>query len=237
MSMNNHWYDLYKLGGIASHVIAILLVGEIFVYALIPDRSTPGEIFALFQDSTLAGLLFFDLLGMISYLLYIPLVLSFYMVLRQSSESIMVVATFLFFVGITVFFATNTGFALLSLSRQYEIAKTQEEREILLAACQTMITLFDVHAFMVSYVIVSAAWTMMAFVMLRSSLFSRITAYAGILAGLSGILAEILENISEAFVMIAISFYFAAIVFLIIWVVLSGRRLYQLGINPGYADS
>ena len=235
--MHNRWSNLYKSSGIASHAVAILLIGEIFVYALIPDRSMPKEIFALFQESSLAGLLFFDLLGLISYLLYIPLIISFYVALRRYSESIMAVATVLFFLGIAVFFASNTGFSVLSLSRQYEIAKTQEEREILLAACQTMITLFDVNAFMVSYVMVSAAWTMIAFVMLRSPFFSRITAYTGILAGLSGILAEILENISEVFVMIAISFYFTAIVFLIIWVVLSGRQLYQFGINQSHADS
>lgn len=234
--LNNRWSTLYKFGGISALMIAILLVGEILVYAIIPDRSTPIEIFALFHENSLVGLLFFDLLGMISYLLYIPLILSLYLTLRRSSESVMAVATILFLVGVAVFFATNTGFSVLSLSHQYEIAKTQEERAILLAACQTMITLFDVNAFMVSYVIVSSAWTMIAFVMLRSHHFSRITAYAGILAGVSGIIAEILENTSKAFLTVAISFYFMAIVFLLVWVLLSGKQLYKLGTNSGKAD-
>ena len=90
--LNNRWSKLYKFGGIASFFIAILLLGEIFVYAIIPDRSTPSEIFALFHDNSLVGLLFFDLLGMISYLLYIPLIISFYMTLRRFNESIMAVA-------------------------------------------------------------------------------------------------------------------------------------------------
>ena len=102
---------------------------------------------------------------------------------------------------------------------------------MLLASCQTMITLFKVNAFMVSYVIVSAAWLLIAAVMLRSKLFSRLTAVAGIIAGAAGIVAEMLEHISEAFRLVAIFLYFAAIVFLLLWVVLSGRQLYNLGVN------
>jgi hypothetical protein len=98
-----------------------------------------------------------------------------------------------------------------------------------LAAGQAMFTLFNENAFLVSYVLVSAAWTMIAGVMLRSQVFSRTTGYAGILAGAAGIVAVVLEHIlmREA-LFVAISLYFVAIVFLFIWVVLTGRRLYQL---------
>lgn len=225
---DNRWSNLCKLGGIASFVIVLILIGEILVYAIIPDRSAPNEIIALFQQAPLAGLLFFDLLGMISYILFIPLIISLYVVLRKLNETIMILATLLFLIGVAVFFANNTGFSVLSLSHQFDMARTQEEMDMILAACQTMITTFDVNAFMISYVIVSAAWTMIAFVMLRSTLFSGITAYAGILAGLSGIIAEILENTSKALLMVAISFYFAAIIFLGIWVFFTGKRLMNL---------
>jgi len=92
-------------------------------------------------------------------------------------------------------------------------------------------TLFNENAFLVSYVIVSAAWTMMSSIMLRSDVFGRITAYAGILAGAAGIVAVVLEHITPTgtLLLIAISLYFAAIVFLLIWVILAGRRLYRLG--------
>jgi hypothetical protein len=77
-------------------------------------------------------------------------------------------------------------------------------------------------------VIVSAAWAMIAWAMLRSSLFSRMTACAGILAGVSGILAVVLEHLSSNTLSVAIGLYFAAIVFLFLWMVLTGRRLYQM---------
>lgn len=100
-----------------------------------------------------------------------------------------------------------------------------------LAAGQALLTLFNVGAFQVSYVIVSAAWLIISAVMLKSSIFGRATAYAGILASATAIGAVALEHtpvIGGLFALI-ISLYFAAIVLLAIWVILTGRRLFQLG--------
>ncbi len=233
-SAASRWQGLYKLGGAAALIIAVLLLGEIVVYASIPQPATVIDHFALFRDNWLVGLLTLDLLGMIAYLLFIPTILALYVALRPTSESVMLVATVLFFVGIADFFATNTAFSVLSLSNQYAAATTDAERAMLLAAGQTMFTLFNENAFLVSYVLVSAAWTMIAGVMLRSQLFGRLTASAGILAGGAGIAAVILEHIStlRAIFVLAIALYFAALVFLFIWVVLAGRRLYRLGTIP-----
>ena len=119
---------------------------------------------------------------------------------------------------------------MLSLSSQYAAATTDAERAIYLAAGQAMLTLFDENAFLVSYVIVSASWVMISGVMLKGRVFSRVIAYAGILAGAAGIVAVVLEHIlTKEALFAAIFLYFAAIVFLILWVLLSGRQLYRLG--------
>jgi hypothetical protein len=226
---DSRWQGLHKVGGLAALVIALLLVGEIVVYTALPRPASAMEHFALFHDSWLFGLLTMDLLGMISYLLFVPVILALYMALRAASASLALVATVFFFVGIADFFATNTAFPVLSLSRQYAAATTEAERALFLAAGQTMFTLFNENAFLVSYVIVSAAWTMIACLMLRSRVFARTTALAGMLAGATGIIAVVLEHISSGLLAIAIAFYFAAVVFLLVWVILVGRRLYRLG--------
>jgi hypothetical protein len=225
------WQGLWKLGGVAALAIAVLLLGEIAVYALLPRSTTAMEHLALFHDRWLVGLLTLDLLGMISYLLFVPMILALYVVLRRTSESVMIVATAVFFVGIADFFATNTAFSMLSLSGQYANAATETERAMVLAAGQAMLTLFNENAFLVSYVIVSAAWVMISGVMLRSAVFGRLTSWAGILAGAAGIVAVVLEHITGtgALLASAIGLYFAAIVLLLIWVALAGRRLLQLG--------
>jgi Domain of unknown function (DUF4386) len=223
------WAGLYRLGGIAAFLIAALLLGEIAVYASFPRPDTVLEHFELFQENTLVGLLTLDLLGMISYLLFIPTILALYVALRRTSEAVMAVASVLFLVGIAAFFATNTAFPVLDLSERYAEAATHADRAVILAAGQAMFTLFNENAFLVSYVIVSAAWVMIGAVMLRSPLFGRASAYAGMLAGAASIVAVVLEHVSAALVNVAIPFYFAAIVSLFAWVVLIGRRLWQLG--------
>jgi hypothetical protein len=230
-SIPSHWQSLYKIGGIAGLIISALLIGEIIVYAILPRASTALEHFALFSDNWLAGLLTFDLLGMVAYLLFVPLILALYGVLRRANAALMIVATVFFFVGIAEFFATNTAFSMLTLSQQYAAATTSADRATYLAAGQAMLTLFNENAFLVSYVIVSGAWLMLSVVMLKSTVFSRITACAGILAGGAGIIAVVLEHVSatQAVLTISIFLYFAAIVFLFVWVVLTGLRLYKLG--------
>jgi hypothetical protein len=228
---DGRWKSLHKMAGIASIAIVLLLLGEVYVYSVIPNPSTTIGYMELFLKNPLFGLLHFDLLGIISYLLFIPFILSLYEVLKGKNEYITLIATVLFFIGIIVFFSTNTTFSMLSLSKQYALAGTDAERVILLASFQTMVTLFKVQAFMLSYIIVSIAWLVLGFVMFQSKHFNKFTSFMGILAGASGIIAELFENISKSLLAVAIAFYFAAIVFLFIWVLLTGRKLFKIGVN------
>lgn len=221
--------ELYTFGWVAAMLIALLLIGEFVVYASIPNPDTVSAHFELFIAAPLAGLLLFDLLGMVAYVLFIPLILALYAALRRDSLAIISTATVLFFVGIAAFFATNTGFPMLALSQEYAMAGTEAEREMLLAAGRAMIAMFDDNAFLVSYFLVSGSWTLMGAAMLRSRVFGRFAALMGLLAGLAGMVAVVLEHLPALGALsIAIAIYFLAIVFLFTWVLLLGRRLYRL---------
>ena len=228
--------SLHKFSAIAALFIVILLIGEIIVYSIYPRLQTTQEVFELFRSNWLAGFLTFDLLGIISYFLFIPFILSIFFILRHTNENLMIIGTIIFFIGIAVFFATNTSFSMLSLSNQYALAETEEEKTIILAAGQTMITLFNVNAFLVSYVIVSASWLIISIVMFKSNIFGWVTSFSGIFAGLSGIIAEIIENTIKSLLPVAISLYFAAILLLIIWVAFTGWRLHQI-VNEVYKQT
>jgi hypothetical protein len=224
---------LYRAGAVAAPLITLILLGEVAVYATFPRPVTPLEHFALFQDSWIVGLLTLDVLGMLAYLLFIPVMLALYAALHRTSEATMATATALFIVGIATFFATNTAFAVLALSQEYGVAATEAERAAILAAGHAMFSLFNDGAFLVSYVIVSASWAMVALVMLRSRTFGRAAAYAGVLGGSTGIVAVVLEHAWAALVPAAIALYFIAIVSLLAWVVLIGQRLARLASDDG----
>jgi hypothetical protein len=154
--------------------------------------------------------------------------LAVYVAVRGASEALAATAIVLFVIGVADFFATNTAFPVLALSQQYAAATTDAERAALLAAGEAMFTLFNENAFLVSYVMVSASWALLAAAMLRGPGFGQVAGWSGILAGVSGIVAVILEHLSPDLVAVAIPIYFAAIVFLIAWVVLIGRGLRRI---------
>jgi hypothetical protein len=105
---DSHLRGLYRVGGMTGLIIAVFLVCEIIMFAVWPQPSTVTGYFTLFRSNWLIGLLDLDLLGMVAYVLFVPVILALYVALRRANEAIMAIATALFYVGISVFFATNT---------------------------------------------------------------------------------------------------------------------------------
>jgi hypothetical protein len=229
----HRWAGLYRVGSVAAMLIAVLLLAEVGVYAAWPRPETALEHVELFQRDPLVGLLTLDLLGMVAYVLFIPTMLALYVALHRLAEATALVATAIFFVGITVFFATNTALPVLALSAQYGSAASEAERTALLGAGEAMFALFNETAFLTSYVMVSGAWATIAGVMLHSPDFGRAAALTGIGAGAAGVLAVLLEHLSDATIAVAIPVYFAAIALLIAWVGLVAVRLRRLSAGGG----
>lgn len=220
---------LYKVGGVTALIAAVMLPIEVIVFAVWGQPGTVVDAFTLFHNNRLLGLLEFDLLGIVIYILLVPTQLALYAALRRASASFMAIGTIFFFVGITVFFASNTNFCMLYLSDQYAAATTDVQRSMFLAAGQAMFTIFNVTAFEFSYVIVSAALLIVAAVMLRSTIFSRATAYAGILANALAVGSIAVGSIPLILMpMIGGILSLISIVFLLIWYALIARRLFQL---------
>jgi hypothetical protein len=231
------WRTLYRIGGVAAFIMVAITLSQFVAFAVAPPplEGTAAAWFEFFRGNALLGLWAFEL-SLVAYaVLSVPLALALYAALRRTSEAVMAVATALSFRGVADYLATSNAFPVLTLSNQYAAATTEAERATLLAAGQAMFTLFNENAFLVSHPIVSAAGTMIAGVLLRSSLSSRPTAYAGILVGAAGIVAVVLEHAAfvNALFALAVAQYFAAIDFLFLWVVLAGRRLYELGTSIG----
>ena len=240
---NSTWSPLYRIGGATALIAAILLPIEVIVFGILGQppstvtASTVADTFTLFHNNKLLGLLEFDLLGIVIYILLVPTLLALYAALRRASASIMAIGTIFFLIGITVYFASNTIFCMLYLSDQYAAATTDAQRAMFLAAGHVMLTIFTVTAFSFSYVMVSAALLIVAAVMLRNAVFSRATAYAGILANVLavGSIAVALTPLTFSPMMGGI-LSLISIVPLLIWFALIGRRLLQLGRSVSRED-
>jgi hypothetical protein len=223
--------SLYRLGGVAALIVAFLTVAEIVTFAFFPQPSTVSGWFELFQDSPIIGLLDFWGLELPMYAMFAIVFLALYVVLRKVSKSGMALAFTLALLGIAIFFATNNPFSMLSLSSKYAAATTDANRSALLAAGEALLANTNQRAiggFNMGLLLVSVAGLTVSSIMRRATSFRTLTAYVGILAfGLS--LADYLRQAFTSSVTIALLLILSGAFLLVIWFVLVGGRLWQLG--------
>ena len=226
------WKDLYKAGGTAALVLALLLLSEIIVFVAYPLPNTAIDYLRLFQSNRLMGLLDLYLLETLAYILYVPLFLALYLALRRANASYMALAVALAGIGIAVFLATNNPFAMLSLSDQYAAAATAAERSQFVAAGQALLANTNQRAvggLNLGLFLVSVAGLIVSVVMLSSNVFGRVTAYVGILANTLSLADYLRLAIAPAALLLILFLALTSGLFLLAWYILIARRLLQLG--------
>lgn len=223
--------NLYSFGAVAAWIVAFLTVAEVIAFMFLPQASTASEWFMLFQDNPVAGLVGFWGLEIPMYVMFAPVFLALYVALRAASPSAMAVALALALLGVAIFLATTNPVAMLSLSNQHAAATDEARRAALLGAGEALLANTNQRAvggFNTGLFLVSVAGLIVSAAMLSASAFSRATGYLGILAfALS--LADYLRQAVTASEVIALLVILPGAVLLLIWFVVVGRRLWQLG--------
>jgi hypothetical protein len=237
------WKSLYMVGGAAALIAGVIfrrnLGVEISLFSKYTPPATVSDWFTLLQSNRLIGISYLNFFDVIDYALVGLMFLALYAALRHINKSYMAIATVLSLVGIATYFASNTAFSMVSLSNQYTVATTDAQRAMYLAAGQAMLAINDIGnpgtqpstGIYMSSLLIAIAGMITSIVMLRSDMFSRATAYVGILASTF----DLVYCIAFAFVpvinadLVAISTIPAAGLLLMIWHILIGRRLFQLG--------
>ncbi|HWI62121.1 MAG TPA: DUF4386 family protein [Symbiobacteriaceae bacterium] len=223
--------SLYRFGGVAAVIVALLLVGEVVLFALRPQPGTVSDWFMLFQSNKLMGILEFWGLEIPMYFGFILAFLALYTVLRKANKGLVTIAAVLALLGIAVFLATNNPVSMLRLSDQYAAATTDAERATFLAAGETLLVNTSQRAvggFNMGLFLVTVAGLIFAAVMLRSDAFTKAAAYVGILAHIFA-LADYLRQALTASPIVALLVILPGAVLLVTWFAMVGRRLYQLG--------
>jgi len=230
-----NWKTLYRVGGTGALIAAGLEIAAALISVISSSSSgpQPGTVigyFTLLQHNRFLGLVDLGLFVIAAVALLVPMFLAVYIALRRVSASFMAIATTFSLVGIAVYLATETAFSMLSLSNQYAAATTDAQRALFEAAGQAMLA-EQVGAGTGTYMaffLLSVAGLIIATVMLRSALFSNVTAAVGILA--NGFL--FVYYIGLAFVSIpqaiGVPIYWASGLLSLIWFILIGLRLFKL---------
>ncbi len=241
-TLDSGWKSLYKVGGVAALLAGVLfrrnIAAEISLFGVPRAPVTVEDWFTLLQSNHLLGLAYLNIFDLVNYVLVGLMFLALYAALRRIDKAAMTIAMTACLVGIAIYFASNTAFSLLAVSDQYAAATTDAQRSMLLAAGQALLAInrFSVGSHpgsggYMSLLLIALAGLITSMIMLRSQAFNRTTAYIGILAGaldLAYCVAFIFLPSTNAGTL-AIYFIPAAGLFLMIWHILVGWKLYQLG--------
>jgi hypothetical protein len=245
INIGNHdpaFWGLYKFGAVAAWTAAVIFrrnldaewmllrgMGIVDIGPATPPGNMAGW-FMLLTQQPLLGLTLLNLFDLVNYALVGLILLALAVALRKNNPSGMLTAAALGAIGVTVFFASNQAFPLLSLSRQYANTPSETQRAMILAAAQAVLAIHQSSSYAgqgiyLSFLLVSAAGMMISITMLSSNHFSRGTALIGILANGFQLGYYIVLVFAPAFVAVPISI---SAIFLLIWYIQVGIRLWNL---------
>ena len=240
---HSDWKSLSRVGGVAALLAGLLfrrnLAAEIGLFINQQSPETVSDWFTLLQGNRLLGLAYLNIFDLLNYALVGLIFLSLYATLNRVNKGYLAVAATFALIGVGVYFASNTALSMLALSDQYAGATTEAHRTQLLSAGEALLVLnrfcgpgaHPGSGGYLSLLLIALAGMITSIIMLRSDLFSRGTAVVGILASgfdLGYCIAYLFVPGVDS-VLLVVIFIPAAGLFLMIWHLMVGWRLFRLG--------
>ena len=178
-----NWKGLFATGAISAFVIVLMYLAELIVVLLkgFPPTTVEGW-FSVLQSNRPIGLMRTFAPDIIAIGLKAPLYLALYFLLRQVRNAYpsLILAVVLAFIGMAVYFATNTSFSMLSLSDQLSMATTDAQRSQILTAGQALFSIYNGTGPFVAFALFAIPGILLSIVMMQSGNFGRTVAILGI---------------------------------------------------------
>jgi len=176
--VESKYKGLISLSGICAIISAVLIPISIITFFIWPLY--PKDIFTVIQNDRIAGLMGLDLHYLVGTFLSIPIFLTFYVTLKQTSESFSLLAVVLGFIGLVALFSARPIVEMVVLSDKYAAATTEIQRAELQSAGTAMMAHFRGTTFNIHYVLGTTSLLISSLIMMRSKFYSKATAYIGI---------------------------------------------------------
>lgn len=229
------WKSLYKIGGLAALMavmaflldIAISFGGEDFN----PATLTAVEWFSLFQENGLAGLRALGFINIISLTVSVSLYFALYGAHRREKQVAAGLALTLYLLGAAIYISNNAAIPMFVLSEKYASAATEAQRTLIAAAGEAVLVRgadFTPGSF-IGFFFTEMAGLTFSLVMLRSRMFSKVTAILGILGFVLLSIFTILTTFVPLFFDVAMILAMVGGLLSAAWYILVARGLFQLG--------
>jgi hypothetical protein len=220
------WKDLYKVAAIAAIVSeAAILLGLVtyFIWPYAPGNQSTESIFLLLQKNTLGGLISLDLFLLLSNLFGVMLFLGLYVSLKSVNESYALIALVVGLIAIILLVPARPIIELFSLSKLYAGATTEAARSQYLAAGESLLVLFDGIGWFMNTLLGALSLLVSSILMLRSKVFTKSTAYVGIVTNLA-VCGFFIPGLGTLLLFLSLPGY-------MIWYFLLARRFIQMSRN------
>jgi hypothetical protein len=223
------WSGLCRTGGIAAIILIVYSLATMVQMVVLGGQPANAiEAFSLLQNHRFVGLLRLDLPTIVVMPLYYLLFLGLYAALRRTDRANAMLSTALAFAGLTLVLATPTALSMIPLSDKYAAATSDAARMQWQAAGEAVMATDIWHGTgaILGGVLLQAGAVLISFAMLRGGVFSKATAYLGIVMhglDLLHIVCGLVAPVSGV-VLLAIAGPFYPV-----WFFMVGRRLLQLG--------
>jgi len=225
----------YKLGAWSCVILMVYSLATILVVALIggPPQSVQ-ECFNMLKENRINGLLRLDILTMFVMPFYYVLFYALYISLKSNNYSLGTLSALFIFAGVTIFLSAPSVFSYLRLSDGYWQSTSDVARSQFQAAAESVLAsdIWNGTGARISGLLIQTGAVVFSVLMLRSSSFTKLTAYTGILThGLD------LLHIIVAFFMpsIANGIMGVAGVFYLLWFPLITISLFRLAKSTNHA--
>ena len=218
------WKELFKIAGIAAIVSELVLVlGFVtyFFWPYAPGNKSTKEIFLLLQSNPLGGLISLDLFLVLGNLVGIILFLTLYVSLKQVNETYAMIALAVGLIGVVLLFPSRPLLELLTLSRSYTSATSEAAESQYLASGATLLALFDGTGWFLNNLLGGFSLLVSSLMMLRSEVYSKTTAYVGIVTN-AMVCAFFIPVLGMIFLFLTIPGY-------ILWYFLLAKTFFKLG--------
>lgn len=180
------WRPMLQFGRVGAIAVACLIPLQAAVFLISPPPASVQDYFTLFQHNPLLGLLDLDLLLTLDYLALIPLYLSLYLIVRRRAATSALLALVLGLFSIGLFLVSREAtFSMWQLASQYAATSDPAQQAALLAAGQSLLTLYNGGTFGLSYLLGAASTLLFSWPMWRGRILGRATGLVGLITGLA----------------------------------------------------
>ncbi len=224
---DKRWSGYYRAGALSIIIAGILVLITLPLIPVLIPSLAPSSVQSGLTSIQSQSLLFGATWGiyLVSDLLYLIAFPALYFALRQANRTVTLIAAIfnVVFVAVDVGVDIPLRLSLIGLSNSYSSANGASQMAYL-ATGQLTMDLANLTALVATFLQFSAI-ILVSYAMLKSQTFKKSAAYVGIVSGVLGLLFIPAFSVGS---MLSGLFNIGGFVFLVIWSILAGYRLYKL---------